>query len=284
MKRTLIILLSLILLLTGCTGLRDGDEDKPSATPIKSESSATPKATAQHQSSTSNPKDRIYGSDDVKIYNYVAKPSDYMVFSVNLEAEPADEYSDAASFEIKFLLPEGWYCLKDPIATELYLGATEGVNCKLFDSRIWIYDDTDTCMGAIGIKRSELSSDERIDSAEELQKFYSDINSGSDYRFTTKEYYFPTAKSIMQFEDHFEANAITEVLYTKEYLKSFGKNSQNDRLNMGILSKRPDDNVYVCMEFFSGRLNSVELMDIARSVVWSGAEAFIFRKDTGSGD
>lgn len=284
MKRTLIILLSLILLLTGCTGLMEGDEVKPSATPIKIESSATPQATAQHQSSTSNPKDRIYGSDDVEIYNYVAESSDYMVFSVNLETEPADEYSDAASFEIKFLLPVGWYCLKEPIATELYLGATEGVNCKLFDSRIWIYDNTDTCMGAMGIKRSKVPSDERIDSAEELQKFYADINSDTDYRFTTKEYYFPTAKSIMQFENHFEANAITEVLYTKEYLKSFGKSVKNDRLNMAILSKRPDDNVYVCIEFFNGRLNSVELMDIARSVVWFGAEASIFRKDTGSTD
>lgn len=284
MKKTLIILLSLILLLTGCTGLKEGDEDKPSPTPIQSESSATPQATAEHQSSTSNFKDRIYGSDDVGMYNYIAEADDYRVFNVSLEVEPEDEYSDAASFEIKFLLPEGWYCLKEPFATELYLGATEGINCKLFDSRIWIYDNTDICMGAIGIKRSKISSDERIDSAEELQKFYAGINSGNDYRFTTKEYYFPTAKSIMQFENHFEANAITEVLYTKEYLKSFGKNSKNDRLNMGILSKRPDDNVYVCMEFFSGRLNSVELMDIARSVVWSGAEASVIRKDTGSAD
>ena len=285
MKRTLIIILSLILVLCGCTGLtEEKDEGNPSSTQTQIESSAMPQFTFQTQSSNSDPEDRIYGSDDLGIYNFVTESDDYRVFNVDLEAEAENEYSDAESFEVRFLLPEKWYCLKEPTATELYLGATEGANCGMFDSRIWIYDNNDTCMGAIGIKRSTLPSDERIDSAEELQKFYSDINSGSDYRFTTKEYYFPVAKSIMQFEDHFEANAITEVLYTKEYLKSFGKNSQNDRLNMGILSKRPDDNVYVCMEFFSGRLNSVELMDIARSVVWSGAEAFIFRKDTGSGD
>ncbi len=284
MKKTLIILLSLILLLTGCTGLKEGVDDKPSPTPIQSESSATPEATAQHQSSTSNPKDRIYGSDDIEVYNYIERSDGYRVFNVSLEVEPENDYPDAVSFEIKFLLPDDWYCLEEPIATELYLGATEGVNCKLFDSRIWFYDNTDTCMGAMGIKRSKVPSDERIESQEELQKFYSDINSGFDYRFTTKEYYFPTAKSIMQFENHYEANAITEVLYTAEYLESFGKSVKGDRLNMAILSKRPDDNVYVCMEFFSGRLNSVELMDIARSVVWNGAEAFIFRKDAGSTD
>lgn len=284
MKKTLIIMLSLILLLTGCTGLKEGTDDKPSSTPIQSESSATPEATAVYQSNIPAPKDRIYGSDDVEIYNFVSKSDDYRVFNISLEVEPENDYLDAVSFEIKFLLPEDWYCLKEPIATELYLGATEGVNCKLFDSRVWFYDNTDTCMGAIGIKRSKVPSDERIDSAEEIQKFYSDINSGTDYRFTTKEYYFPTAKSIMQFENHYEANAITEVLYTMEYLESFGKSVKNDRLNMAILSKRPDDNVYVCMEFFNGRLNSVELMDIARSVVWSGAEASVIRKDTGSTD
>lgn len=282
MKRALIILFSLILLLTGCAGLMEGDEEKASFSPIQSGSSATPGATAQHQSSIPNLKDRIYGDDDAGMYNFIEKSDNYSVFNISLEAESEDEYSDVSSFEIKFLLPKGWYCLKEPVSKELYLGATEGVNCKLFDSRIWIYDNTDTCMGAIGIKRSKLPSDERIDSEEELQKFYSDINSDADYRFTTKEYYFPTAKSIMQFENHFEANAITEVLYTKEYLKSFGKNSKNDRLNMGILSKKPDDNVYVCMEFFNGGLNSIELMDIARSVVWSGAEAPVIRKDTGS--
>lgn len=284
MKKTLIILLSLILMLTGCTGLKEGDEVKPSATPIKTELDETPSATAQHQSSISNPKDRIYGSDDLEIYNYLDESSDYMVFSVSLDAEPDDTFSDSVTYEIKFLLPKGWYCLEEPISTELYLGATEGVNCTLFDSRIWFYDKTDTCMGAIGINRSKVPSGDRIESVETLQKFYADINSGFDYRFTTKEYYFPTAKSIMQFENHYEANAITEVLYTVEYLESFGKSVKGDRLNMAILSKRPDDNVYVCLEFFSGRLNSVELMDIARSVVWSGAEASIIRKDTGSTD
>lgn len=284
MKKILITLLSLILLLAGCTGIKEGDEEKPTPAPNQGEASAVPQATSIYQNNVPAPKDRIYGSGKVGMYNFVTESSGYNVFNISLETKPENDHLDPAAFEIEFLLPKGWYCLKEPIELELYLGATEGVNCELFDSRIWIYDNTDVCVGAIGIKRSNASSDERMDSAEDVQEFYASINSGTDYCFITDEYYFPTAKSIMQFENHFEANAITEVLYTTEYLASFGKIVKNDRLNMAILSKKPDDNVYVCMEIFSGRLNSIELMDIARSIVWSGVEINANRNDIGSTD
>lgn len=270
MKKILIILLSLILLLAGCTRMDEWDGEINTPAPSQGEASAVPQATSIHQNNVPAQKDRIYGSDKVGMYNFVKEPSKYNVFNISLETKMENDYLDTAVFEIEFLLPAGWYCLREPIELELYLGATEGDNCKLFDSRVWIYDNTDVCVGAIGIKRSNVPSGERMDSSEDVHEFYASINSDTDYCFITDEYYFSTAKSIMQSENHFEANAITEVLYTTEYLASFGKIVKNDRMNMAILSKKPNDNVYVCMEIFSGRLNFAELMDIARSINWSG--------------
>lgn len=267
MKKLLIISIIALLFAAGCSKSSINVESPmktevpaPSGTPISSSGCIINDGS---NNLINADLDWIVGAD-------IENSNEYQLFNVTITANASEGHKEAITYAIEFMLPKEWYCLKETASRELYLGATEGKNADMFDQRIWIYDQTEVCMGAIGIKRSESEADKEIYSIDEIKSFYSDINSKSDYRFTIDEYYFPVFKSTMQFKNRFEASAITEVLYTKEYLNSFKINSDNDRLNIGILSRRPHDNVYVCMEFFGGRLDSIELMDIARSIIWGG--------------
>lgn len=177
-------------------------------------------------------------------------------------------------YDVRFILPTGWYCLTIPYADEAYLGSTQGSKAYMFSSRLYIYNDEDRCVGAVGLGSSIRSMAEyEGDEKRGISEFYHGINSDPDYRFTTDEYYLIVARSTYQFTDRFDeanTNAITEVYYSKEYLRSLGYQFEEDGMNVGILSSRPGDNCFVAFEFYYRIVNALTLNDIARSVCWGG--------------
>ncbi len=274
MKKILIFLLCTMLLFMGCVIAKNDTISTPIATEIPAATDIKPQETANSLPSSTALPNRVDGSGDTSAYSaFIDDCYKYDTYEISLILEASMGMDDSLAYEISFLLPKGWYCLDQALARELYLGATEGRKAQLFDSRLWFYDDNDMCMGAIGIKRSNIAAGWIESSASGIQAFYSAVNSDQLYRFVTDEYYFPVAQSTLQFTDRFAVSAITEVLYTREYLSSFGINSESDRLNMGILSRRPEDNVYVCIEFFGAELDIMSLSDIARSISWGGTKA-----------
>lgn len=194
----------------------------------------------------------------------------YMEFAAELSG--IDPEGRTCVLELQFFLPAGWYCLSRPYERELYLGATEGRMSGLLDSRLWIYNEQDICVGALGIAASAGVSAE--DTGEErFRHMYEEISAGSDYRFAIDEFCFFVPKSTLQYDDRFDSadvNIITQVYYSKEYRESFGYNSKGDVTNTGILSSRPEDAFYVCFEFYGRILDTKTLCDIAKSIAWGG--------------
>lgn len=218
------------------------------------------------------PEGSICGTDSFPA-DYLRRISDckdkYDFFSVELGTRLSG-HSMAKEFlcSINFVLPKGWFCLYSPISDEAYLGGLK----NLFDSRVYIYNAYGRCVGALGIRRSSTKSTDRFELNDDIQLFFSDINSDPDYRFTTDEYYLPVSLSTLQFEDRFSAPAITEVFYSKEYLESLAHDSEFDFMNLGIISRHEGDSLYLCFEFDSHAIDFIELTDIARSIVWKSIQ------------
>lgn len=204
------------------------------------------------------PQDAITGSQtDGSEYNSfnILFPSQA---PVGLENEPA---YNVTPFYLSFRLPDGWYCLKQPVSRELYLDAAESDNLRvgIVHSVFYIYNDSDVCIGAFGYDAYDASDDH--DSSPDYNVIYKKINQNKDYRFTTAEYYFAV-------ESPYSSNvtAITQVFYSQEKLHSHGFWNAFDKLNVGIVSYMKNPKVYVAFEFFTSALTAGDLMTVAGSI------------------
>lgn len=166
-------------------------------------------------------------------------------------------------FVLSFLLPKGWKCLSRPAVSELYLDAKNGTDTGVgvVYSIYWIYDETDVCVGAVGYDLYRAFSSHEDDP----DAIYSMINDDEYYRFATDEYYYPVYSGTSN------VTALTQVLVSAEWLKSYGVQRASDRLHIGILSYDKDCGVYAAFDIFPESLNSIELMDVAGSIRFSSA-------------
>ena len=280
MKKLLILILISAALLTSCAAPDYGIGLKADNTAAPTERAEKPTAEPEpdetplpaHQGSDTDGK-RYDGTAD--IYSFCSVNNDdgrYVGFVVELTRTDTD--GTKHGYDVRFILPTGWYCLTIPYSDEAYLGSTKGSKAYMFASRLFIYDDEDSCVGAVGLGSSIRSMAEyEGDEKRGVNEFYHGINSDPDYRFATDEYYLIVARSTLQFSDRFDeanTNAITEVYYSKEYLCSLGYNFESDKMNVGILSSRPGDKCFVAFEFYYRILDMLTLNDIARSVYWGG--------------
>lgn len=278
MKKLLILILILAALATACSsadygiGLKADNTDAPTEHAVKptSEPYETP---LPAYPDTGTEGRRYDGTPDINSFCSVNNDGGrYEAFCVELTR--TDTGGKLHSYEVRFILPTDWYCLTVPYADEAYLGSTQGSKAYMFSSRLFIYDDEDRCVGAVGLSSGIRSMEEyEGDEKRGVSEFYHSVNSDPDYRFATDEYYLIVARSALQFGDRFDeanTNAITEVFYSKEYLCSLGYSFENDKTNVGILSSRPGDKYFVAFEFYFRILDMQTLNDIARSVCWGG--------------
>lgn len=208
------------------------------------------------------PSNAIYGVPFSKDDNFSLFSLDFPV-TVPSNIDNLDAY-DVEPFNLSFLLPKGWYCLTTPVAPELYLGARYGnlTGIGAAYSVIWLYNELDVCVGAVGY--NTYNSDE---TGNDYEMIYQDINQDKDYRFATSEYYYVVSdnNSVSGYNND-TFTAVTQVYYSTEILHYYGHWEAFSLMNMGILSHNNKLDVYVAFEFFSISLNSIELIDIAKSI------------------
>lgn len=251
------LLIAFAVVHSGCTKAPGGISDalsSPVPTAVQTDditASSTPRPAITLRPRP--PQDAVTGS--------TADGSGYNSFSimyppqapVGLEREPA---YNVTPFYLSFRLPEGWYCLKQPVSHELYLDAAESGSTRagIVHSVFYIYNDSDVCIGAFGF--------DTYDDSDDYNMIYEKINQNKDYRFTTAEYYF-TVDSL------YSGNytAITQVFYSQEKLHSHGFWNAFDKLNIGIVSYIKKPKVYVAFEFFTSALTAGDLITVAGSVV-----------------
>lgn len=187
----------------------------------------------------------------------------YEFFTLDLKMILVDSSSVALNYPVSFLLPKGWYCAASPDEIPIYLGGDE-----FFDTRTYIYNSFGDCVGAIGLRHSSFYFKESFKSIDDINDFYTDINSDIDFYFTTREYYFPVSYSTLQFEDKYSAAALTQVFYSEYFLSQHGIQSDVPLMNPGIVYRYGTSLTYLCIEFDSDAVNFNELSDIARSLSW----------------
>ena len=177
-----------------------------------------------------------------------------------IPADKADRYSvnsvvfgpgiggemDRDPFVISFLLPTGWRVERTGSVPGGYTSVM-GENNPL-KGTVFIYESGGACVATIGFSSYYMD----YDPIKNYYQIYSSIVYG-EYRFMIDRSYHPFYNS-----DASNITAITQTCYAPEDAAA--------RFNPAVVAHDPERGVFIAVEFQSGRIDPIQLLDFAESL------------------